>query len=199
MKGNHTIKLAANPLTFTCSKDGNSTQHTYPRATDPAYDNSMRIIDDGVTRHTPTSAAYTPSTGVLQLGVPLHGFSNGDYIKIEDYAFSMSCDMDNDSSSHAYPRGTDPISGKWVQISNVSTNYFEVNVGTTAAVSYTPTDASYNPYNGLMEMNIGEHPLKVGQSIKIADGVLHSHVTLIKMDLTMHIQGLPKTHLLLLT
>ena len=44
-------------------------------------------------------------------------------------------------SSHAYPRGTDPISGKWVQISNVSTDGFDIDVGTTSAVQYTPTDA----------------------------------------------------------
>ena len=69
MKGNDSIKLAANGLTFTCSKDGNSTEHTYPRPTDPAYDNSLRIIDDGVTRHTPTGASYTPSTGVLSLNI----------------------------------------------------------------------------------------------------------------------------------
>ena len=78
--------------------------------------------------------------------------------------------MDNNSDNHAYPRGTDPISGKWVQISNVSQNGFDVNVGTTSAVSYTPTDVDYTPTTGEMEINIGNHPLKVGQSVKIATG-----------------------------
>ena len=112
MKGNDSVKLAADGFSFKCAKDGNATIHTYPRATDPAYENSLRIIDDGVTRHTPTAASYTPSTGVLSMTVSKHGFSNGDYIQIEDYALDMSCDMDNDSSTHAYPRGTDPISNK---------------------------------------------------------------------------------------
>ena len=170
MKGNDSIKLPENALTFTCSKDGGSTEHSYPRTTDPAYNDSLRIVDDGVTRHTPTAASYTPSTGILALTLSKHGFSNGDYIKIEDYAFSMSCNMDDDSSSHAYPRGTDPISGKWVQISNVSTDGFDVEVGTTAAVQYTPVDASYEPTTGHLEIEIGTHPLKVGQSIQIADG-----------------------------
>ena len=170
MKGNDSVKLAADGFSFKCAKDGNATIHTYPRATDPAYENSLRIIDDGVTRHTPTAASYTPSTGVLSMTVSKHGFSNGDYIQIEDYALDMSCDMDNDSSTHAYPRGTDPISNKWVQISNVSTDGFDVNVGTTAAVNYTPTDADYTPTTGEMEVTIGTHPLKVGQSIQIATG-----------------------------
>ena len=84
MKGNDSIKIAADGLTFTCSKDGNSTEHTYPRVSDPAYNNSLRIIDDGVTRWTPTGATYTPSTGVLAMTLNNHGFSNGDYIRIED-------------------------------------------------------------------------------------------------------------------
>ena len=51
-------------------KDGNSTEHAYPGPNDdPAYNKSLRIIDDGVTRHTPTGATYTPSTGVLSLTV----------------------------------------------------------------------------------------------------------------------------------
>ena len=85
-------------------------------------------------------------------------------------ALDMSCDMDNDSSTHAYPRGTDPISGKWIQISNVSQNGFDIDVGTTAAVSYTPTDVDYTPTTGDMEITIGEHDLKVGQSVQIATG-----------------------------
>ena len=48
--------------------------------------------------------------------------------------------MDDGSENHAYPRGTDPISNKWLEISNVTTSTFDINVGTTPSVQYTPTD-----------------------------------------------------------
>ena len=173
MKGNDSIKIADNGLTFTCSKDGNSTEHTYPRPNvDPSWNNSLRIVDDGVSRHTPTDASYTATTGVLTLTVPNHGWSNGQYIRLEDYALDLTCTMDDGSENHAYPRGTDPISNKWLEISNVTTSTFDINVGTTPSVQYTPADASYDPYSGHMELNIGAHPLKVGQSVKLADGAV---------------------------
>tara|TARA_R100001082_G_scaffold86361_1_gene52962 strand:- start:5663 stop:21862 length:16200 start_codon:yes stop_codon:yes gene_type:complete len=173
MKGNDSIKIADNGLTFTCSKDGNSTEHTYPRPNvDPSWNNSLRIVDDGVSRHTPTDASYTATTGVLTLTVPNHGWSNGQYIRLEDYALDLTCTMDDGSENHAYPRGTDPISNKWLEISNVTASTFDINVGTTPSVQYTPADASYDPYSGHMELNIGAHPLKVGQSVKLADGAV---------------------------
>ena len=47
--GSHTlpsgtsIKIATDSLTFTCSADGNATNHTYPRVGDPAYDTAVTI------------------------------------------------------------------------------------------------------------------------------------------------------------
>lgn len=38
------VSLATDSLTFTCSKDGNTTNHTYPRATDPAAGRTIDII-----------------------------------------------------------------------------------------------------------------------------------------------------------
>ena len=40
---NTSIQIAPNSLTFTCDKDGNATQHTYPRVTDPAYNTALNI------------------------------------------------------------------------------------------------------------------------------------------------------------
>ena len=38
------VRIAPNSLTFTCDKDGNASQHTYPRETDPAYNTSVDIV-----------------------------------------------------------------------------------------------------------------------------------------------------------
>ena len=38
------ISLATDSLTFTCTKDGNATNHTYPRATDPAANRTLDIL-----------------------------------------------------------------------------------------------------------------------------------------------------------
>ena len=37
----NTVKIVANSLTFSCDLDNNATNHTYPRATDPAYDTAL--------------------------------------------------------------------------------------------------------------------------------------------------------------
>ena len=39
----NSIRIAVNSLTFTCASDGNVSQVTYPRTTDPAYDTTINI------------------------------------------------------------------------------------------------------------------------------------------------------------
>ena len=78
--------------------------------------------------------------------------------------------MDNYGSIHPYPRPTDPISGKWVQVTNKTPNTFKVEVGTSPIVKFTPTTGTpYDPNTGLMVLEIGTHTLTVGTSIKIAE------------------------------
>ena len=113
------IKLANGAITFTCASDGNQTQLSHPRA----------IIDP----HTPESAAYVASTGIVTITLADHGFANDDWVKLEDNALTFTCTKDSNGSNHAYPRSTDPISGKFIQISNVTTNTFDINVGASPA------------------------------------------------------------------
>ena len=40
---NNSIRIAVNSLTFTCASDGNVSQVTYPRLSDPAYDTTISI------------------------------------------------------------------------------------------------------------------------------------------------------------
>ena len=129
-------------------------QHTLEEAT--AYD-----ID---------TAAYSATTGKLTITKAGHDFVVGDWIKIVDHGISFKCSMDNNGSVHPYPRPTDPISGKWVQVTNKTPNTFKVEVGTSPIVKFTPTTGTtYDPNTGLMVLEIGTHTLTVGTSIKIAE------------------------------
>ena len=130
------VVLEDNSFTFTCDLDGNSTQHTYPRpGSDPYAGRSIEITSVGVTTHTATDAPYNAATGVVTLEVAGHGFSNGDYVLIEDNSLRYSCDLDGHSQWKYYPRPNyDYPSGRWLAISNVTTDTFDINVGES---SYT--------------------------------------------------------------
>ena len=110
----------------------------YPRGKDAAYDTSVEITNDGTT-HTVSNAAYNPTTGVLTLTVAAHGFSNGDKVRLVDNSLTFTCAKNDHKTQHEYPRATDPISGEWVTISNVTTNTFKINVLTNAPSSNTST------------------------------------------------------------
>jgi len=103
---------------------------------------SFRIPSHGLTpptTHTATGAGttYNPLTGIMTVtvsGTPSPPFQNGEYVKFEDGSLTFGCDYGGAAGSDAqktYPRVGDPVSGKFIPISNVtgSGNQFEVNVG----------------------------------------------------------------------
>ena len=100
------IILKDNSLTFTCSKDNNTSNHSYPRpGIDPfAGEKSITINEVGATLHSVAGAGYVPETGVLSLTVNNHGFTEGDYILIQDGSLVMTCDLDGNTVSKNYPR-----------------------------------------------------------------------------------------------
>ena len=113
------------------------------------------------TNHTATGASYTPADGKLVITINNHGFTNGQKILIKDGSLNFECAMDGGATIHSYPRPSDPFSGKWLTISNKTTNTFEVNVGASPQVTYTPTTGTtYNPNTGLMTLKIGNHSLR---------------------------------------
>ena len=122
---------------------------------------------------TPTNATYTPSNGNFVITIPNHGLAIGDAIVIDDNAFTFTCAMDGNSSNKTYPRSTDPASGQYLTILNATTNTFRVNVGASPIVTYTPTTGTtYDPNTGLMVLEIGNHNLTAGTSIKLAPNSL---------------------------
>ena len=103
-----------------------------------AVTNSVTVVSGGGGPFTPTNATYDGATGVLVLTIAGHGLSNNDTISIADYGITFRCSMDNYLTDHPYPRPTDPASTSNSQlnngvlaISNVTTNTFQVNVGTS--------------------------------------------------------------------
>ena len=119
------------------------------------------------TSHTPNGAEYDAVSGILTVTTAAaHGFSSGDLIKFDDGALTFTCTMD--SGNKTYPRPTDPISGTFKPITVNSGTEFEMNVGTSPIVNFTPTDAEYNPVAGILTATIGSHSLKANTSVKIA-------------------------------
>ena len=155
------IVLKDNSLTFSCGFGGGGTG-SYPRpGTDPFAGKSITITNVGSTQHTVTNAAYTAASGLLTLTIPTHGFSNGDYIKIADNSLTFTCDKDNNSSTHTYPRTSDAASGRWYSVSNVTANSFDVNVGAAGSFgqfNHTFVSATSNGVDrqdGWITMNVG--------------------------------------------
>ena len=157
--------------------DNTGTQYT-PETVDYISSTGELILTLGnnhgltaATKHDVNGATYDPTTGAMTLtsGVLTngHGFADGDYVKIADNSITFTCDMDNNGSNHPYPRPSDPISGKWITISNVTQFTFDINVGASPEVTFTPTFAEYDPTTGLMEITIGAHTLRPGTSIKL--------------------------------
>jgi len=153
------VVLNNNSFTFTCDQDSNVTQHTYPRVGDPLTGKSLSITAVGETQHTPTTAAYSPASGDTTITLSAHGFSNGDYVMIADYGLVYSCVLDNNTVSKGYPRSTDYASGRWLQISDVTTNTFKFNVGPSAYSGdhrfVSAVANSIRRQDGTMTFNVG--------------------------------------------
>jgi len=123
-------------------------------ATDATYnphngDLEITVASHGFTgpqEFTPLVSAlttYDPATGVLTLNIPNHGLTDGEYIRIKDGAISFTCTKDSDTQAYAYPRATDPASGKNLVISNAQQSTFDVNVGVATGLGqyvHTVTD-----------------------------------------------------------
>ena len=143
------IKIAANSLIFKCSQDNYLTEHSYPRTTDPAYDevlgidtpgvhtfqaggentNCVTVTTDGNTTKSVTDASYDPQTGDLILNIGAHTYTTSDKIRITANSLTFTCDKDQHATEHTYPRTTDPAYNKELQLTGASTPNITVNVG----------------------------------------------------------------------
>ena len=121
------MRLAPDSIGFTCAQDGNVSTKYYPRS--------------AVDTDTVESANYQPSTGVMIVTASNHGLNNGDQVKFADDSITFTCAEDSNATNHTYPRSTDYASDRWLTVSNVSTNTFDVQVLGTGNIPSTNTTA----------------------------------------------------------
>jgi len=155
------VVLEDNSFTFTCDQNGHATEHTYPRpGQDPYAGQSIAITAVGSTQHTVTNAVYTASNGQVDITIANHGFQEGDYIKFDDSSLTFTCNLDGNTVQKSYPRaGYDYPSGRWLPITNISTNGFRVNIGpsdyTGAHTFVSATTNGLSRQDGTFTINVG--------------------------------------------
>ena len=160
----NTLQLEKDALVFTCTQDNNQTEHSYPRTSDPVYNNKVEVTAVEETDHTPTDAAYNPvngelvltvaghpfkarsthtptdaafnpATGILTLTVANHQFAAGTSVILANNSITFTCAKDSHATNHSYPRATDPAAGKRLPIQNITGNTFDVQIGISSDVS----------------------------------------------------------------
>ena len=164
------IVLADNSVWFTSDADGNSVPKTFPRpGTDAAAGKSLAIESIGVSTHTATDAPYNASTGAITITSDDHGFGNGDFVKIADNSLTYTCVLDGNVSQKSYPRKNyDYASGRWLRVSNVTTNTFDINIG---ASSYTGAHTFVSATSDGIERQTGTLTFNFGT---LADTTTHN-------------------------
>ena len=156
------VVLEDESFAFTCDQDGNATTHSYPRSgSDPYAGKSIVITSVGTTSHTVTDAPYDSATGDVTITIANHGFSNGDYIKLDDNSLTYTCVLDGNTTTKSYPRPNyDYPSGRWLEISNVTTNTFDINIGSSPYVGahtfVSATSDGLERQDGTFTINVGD-------------------------------------------
>ena len=186
--------------TFVGSSKGNKhnyepARHSFVRARPEAVEVISSSGETGVDQFTATTGtSYDPQTGVLSVTTTTaHGMSNGNRVKFAINSFTFECDNDNRATQHQYPRASDPAYGKWLEVSNVQTNSFDVQVldlvpSTNTSTHYWMTStangiakqgtmfnvsaAEYFPSSGEIVLTIGPNSLANNDTVQIYDDSL---------------------------
>jgi len=150
------IKLATGSLIFRCANDSYISSHAYPRNT--------------VDTQTVNGATYDANAGIMTVTVIPGGrlIHDGDWIRFDNDSISFKCDMDGGTSTKTYPRSSDPVSGKWLPITGITTTSFSVEVGKSPIQPFSISSAVYDPTAGIVTATIGEHNFMTGVSIQLS-------------------------------
>ena len=185
---NNLVGLATESVTMSCDKDNFATNHAYPRVTDPFHNKigTATTTADSITINVGKSGlGYGSTIGITSfvydyasgIGTFItdgdHNFTNPNLIGIATGALTFTCEMDGQYSNHTYPRASDPVNDKFLEVREVTQNTFDVFVGITTNVGYTPTDATYTPSTGILDLVIPDHNLMTGTSAKFKDSSLN--------------------------
>jgi len=130
------VKFAPDSLTFSCDKDGNATNHTYPRATDPIYNMWKQVtvvdattfqMDVGVSSDVSTHTFVSATANGVKVATKT--------VSIVDGSLIFTCATDGNTTQHAYPRLTDPASGRVFGIEAISSTSITLNIGLSSDTS----------------------------------------------------------------
>jgi len=180
-KANDHVKVVNNSLVFTCGKDGNATEHSYPRISDPAANTWLAIgsttantfqVDVGVSPDTSTHALVSATTNGLKKAVSKIG--------IATESLKFTCSKDSHATQHDYPRTTDPVHNETLGLESVDSTTVTVNVGVSTndifpnainpkfksvfEVVEVPTTKSFSAYVGV---NTRPHNYVEGGKVKV--------------------------------
>ena len=114
-----------------------------------------------------TFATYDAGSGIMTCTVAGHGMVTGNRVQFARDSIRFRCFMDKRKTIKSYPRAKDPADQKWLSVTTVDLDKFSVNVGTSPLVYHSPTSGSFDPFTGLMTVDIGSHTLKKGTSVKL--------------------------------
>ena len=189
------IQLATDSLSFSCTYGGGTHIYTggivkYANTGDHTFvsgaPNAITVTGGGSGPFTAvTGTNYDPTTGKMEIYIGTHSLTTANTIQIADSGVTFTCTKDGGATNHAYPRATDPASGKTLVITAVSAASITVNVGIANALMVTGADtvhtynggtssnaitvsggsqfdvtgAVYDPLSGQLDMTIGSHSL----------------------------------------
>ena len=90
-----------------------------------------------------TDATYNGATGELELTIGNHSYTTSNTVKIGEGKLSFTCDLDDNATTHAYPRLTDPCYNTLIAIGSVTATTITVNVGIAGGFSEGETIRNY--------------------------------------------------------
>jgi len=169
------LKIINDSMTWTCGMDGNSSNHTYPRADDPANQNGWsQVVGVGVNTvdinvgptlvngHDVRDATYNPTTGVMTANIGTNNFEVGQKMRIQEESIGFTCTLDGNVSTKYYPRsnGNDPFYNQPVEITAIGNS------------SLTASNAVYDPSEGKLTITSADHGLREDSMVRIEDGSL---------------------------
>ena len=114
-----------------------------------------------------TFATYDAGSGIMTCTVANHGMVTGNRVQFARNSIRFRCMMDQRKTIKSYPRRKDPADQNWLSVTTVDLDTFSVNVGTSPLVYHSPTSGSFDPFTGLMTVDIGSHTLQKGTSVRL--------------------------------
>ena len=163
---------------------GGDYKHTFVRG---ATDSITKVTGGG--KLTPIGAAYTGSTGVLQMTfASAHGITGGQQISFDNGALTFTCDRDNNATEHAYPRASDPIAGVNTAVTVPTATTVELNVGSSPNVTTTIASpyAEYSPQTGIVTFFVSSHNFNAPTTHTIADAGYNPTTGYLDITVTGH-------------